>query len=264
MEGSAGAAAGGNGEVLLALLVAFLLVGACNGMLEAGRVGGVTGDGNVYALIVHDGNAFADVVSAVAANIGALAVGISGLLDDGQLAREIVKLRLHIGEAVDSGNDLRSVLAEAVEDNAQGLLTHLVGVSDDTDSALSRRKGLVACEEGKALGFIGKQHSCEVAVSETDLAVFGNGAVDAEALETDADILGSLLSVLCACLQSDGSADAISPAYVLKADGLNALCDLIGVKACRLADLAALLNTADAVLSENAVDFFDSSVVVFK
>ena len=44
MEGTTRAAAGGDGEVLLALLDAFLLIGTGNGMLEAGGVGGVAGD----------------------------------------------------------------------------------------------------------------------------------------------------------------------------------------------------------------------------
>ena len=126
MQGSACAAARSNGEVLLALLGAFLLVGSRNGMLESGRVGGVTGDGNVNTLLVHDCNAFADVVSAVAANVGALTIGVGDFLDDGQLACKVVKLSLNIGEAVDSGDDLSGVLAETVEDNAERLLTNLV------------------------------------------------------------------------------------------------------------------------------------------
>ena len=51
MQSTAGATAGSDGEVLTAILHAFLLVGACNRMLEAGGVGGVTGDGNVNALV---------------------------------------------------------------------------------------------------------------------------------------------------------------------------------------------------------------------
>ena len=39
MQGAAGAAAGGHGEVLLPLLDAFLLIGAGHGMLEPGGVG---------------------------------------------------------------------------------------------------------------------------------------------------------------------------------------------------------------------------------
>ena len=43
VQGAACAAARGNREILLALLVAFLLIGAGNRVLEPGRVGGVTG-----------------------------------------------------------------------------------------------------------------------------------------------------------------------------------------------------------------------------
>src|SRR5699024_904312 len=103
---------GSNGEVLLALLNALFLVSAGNGMLETGRVGGVTGDGDIHALVVHDCNAFADVVSAVATDIGALAFGVADLTHDVELAGGIVKLGLHIGEAVDSGDDLCSVFAQ--------------------------------------------------------------------------------------------------------------------------------------------------------
>src|SRR5699024_9672851 len=86
VQGTAGAAAGSNGEVLLAVLQSPLLVGACNQVLEAGGVGGVTGDGNVNTLVLHDGNAFQNVVSAVALNSSALAVGESLGLDNLQLA----------------------------------------------------------------------------------------------------------------------------------------------------------------------------------
>ena len=50
MEGTACAAAGGYGEVFLSFLHALLLIGAGHRMLETGRVGGVSGDGNVNAL----------------------------------------------------------------------------------------------------------------------------------------------------------------------------------------------------------------------
>ena len=96
------------------------------------------------------------------------------------------------------------------------------------------------------------------------LAVLGDGAVDADGLEAHADLPGSLGGGLYAGFDGDGCAHGVSPAGVLKADGLNALDDLIGVKALGLADLAALLHGADAVLGEDAVDLVDSSLVTFK
>ena len=120
MQGTTRAAAGGHGEVLLALLDALLLVGAGNGMLETGGVGGVAGDGNVHALVVHDGNALADIVGTEAANGSPLAVRVLVLLDDLQLAGVVVELGLHIGKAVDPGDDLSGVLAQAVQNDPQG------------------------------------------------------------------------------------------------------------------------------------------------
>ena len=80
-------------------------------MLEAGRVRGVTGDGDIHTLLVHDSDAFADVVSAVAADIGTLAFGVADLADNVQLACSIVKLGLHIGKAIDAGDNLCRILA---------------------------------------------------------------------------------------------------------------------------------------------------------
>ena len=120
MQGTAGAAAGSDGEVLAAILHALLLVGAGNGMLEAGGVGGVTGDGNVNTLVTHDSNTLADVVTAVAVDGGALAIRVGDLVHDLQLAGVVVELGLNVSEAVDTGDDLSSVLAQAVQDNTQG------------------------------------------------------------------------------------------------------------------------------------------------
>ena len=79
MQGTAGAAAGSNREVLLSGFDALLLIGAGYRMLETGRVGGVTGDGNVNVLFPHDGNAFLNIVSTVAVDLGARRLGILGI-----------------------------------------------------------------------------------------------------------------------------------------------------------------------------------------
>ena len=82
VQSTAGAAAGGHGEVLLALLDALLLIGTGYGVLEPGGVGGVAGDGHIHALVVHDGHALANIISAVAADIGPLRLRIPDLADD--------------------------------------------------------------------------------------------------------------------------------------------------------------------------------------
>ena len=138
MQGASGTAAGSYREVLLAHKGAFLLVGSCNGVLEAGRVGGVSGNGDVHALEVHDSHALAYVVGAVAAYSAAYSVRVLGLADDVHLAGGVVELGLHVGEAVDAGDDLGGVLSEAVENHAEGLLAHLVGHFGDLDRSLGR------------------------------------------------------------------------------------------------------------------------------
>ena len=78
MQGAAGAAAGSDGEVLFAVFQSPFLIGAGYQMLEPGGVGGVAGDGNVYALMLADGYAFQHIVGAVAL-YGALSPSEKGL-----------------------------------------------------------------------------------------------------------------------------------------------------------------------------------------
>ena len=49
----------------------------------------------------------------------------------------VIELGLYICEAVDTGNDLGSVLSETVEDDAERFLTNFVGHLGDLDSAFS-------------------------------------------------------------------------------------------------------------------------------
>ena len=114
VEGTACAAAGGHGEVFFAVFDTPFFIGAGNGMLEAGGVGGVAGDGNTHILQLHDGHAFRHVVCAVALDgrAGALGIGLFG--DDFDRLCIGVKLGFHIGEAVDAGDDEGGVFAQAV------------------------------------------------------------------------------------------------------------------------------------------------------
>ena len=68
VQGTASAAAGSNGEVLLAVLTSPFLIGAGYQVLEAGGIGGVTGNRNVHAFLLHDGHAFQYIVGAIALN----------------------------------------------------------------------------------------------------------------------------------------------------------------------------------------------------
>ena len=121
----------------------------------------------------------ADVVGAVAADIGPLALGIADLPNHLQLAGVIVKLGLDIGEAVDAADDLGNVLAQAVEDDPQGALRALLAFFTMPMAPSAAAEGLVTGQEGKKHALVAEQHSAQVAVAQTHLAVVGHGAVDA-------------------------------------------------------------------------------------
>ena len=118
------------------------------------------------------------------------------------------------------GDDKRGVLAEAVEDDAQGLRADFIRVERDLNGALGGGEGFVAGEEAEALGLIGKEHGAEIAVAEADLTVFGDGTGNAERLQADTDRGSRVGRLLAAGLQRDRRADGVCPNGVFKADGL--------------------------------------------
>ena len=140
-------------------------------MLETGRVGGVSCDGNVDALFPHDLHALAYIIGTVAAYAAADTLRVAGLVHDLELAGEVVELSLNVCETVDAADDLGSIFSKAVEDDAERFLANLVGHLGDLDGAFSGSVGLVACEECEALGLLAEKTGCEVAVAETYLAV---------------------------------------------------------------------------------------------
>ena len=176
-----------DGEIFLAVLDSPLFIRASNGMLESRGIGGVARDGNVHVLVSHDGDAFVDVVAAVALDLGAVAVRIRRFLDDIQLARVIIVLGLHIGEAVDPRNDESRVLAETVQNDFKRGLSDLVRRFGDTDGAFRRRERFVPREKTETFGFFGKEHRREVAVAETDLALIRDRTGNTETLQADAE-----------------------------------------------------------------------------
>lgn len=140
MKRSARAAAGRDGEVVLAVLDAPFLVGAGDGVLEPRRVGGVAGDRNADVLKLHDGNAFRNVVRAVAVDRRAGTVGESLLLGDLYGLGIGIEFGLAVGEAVDAGDYIRGVLAEAVEYDAERFYSDLVRVESDLYRAFGGRE----------------------------------------------------------------------------------------------------------------------------
>ena len=209
-------------------------------------------------------NAFGNVIHAVALDLGAGTVRIRDFLRDRDRLRIGIEHRLAVGEPVDTGDDERRVLAETVQDNAQGLFADLVRVHCNGDRALSRREGLVTCEEAEAIRLLGKEHFAKIAVSETDLAVFRDRPGDAEGLQADPDRSRRVRRLLATGLDGDRRADGVRPDRVLEADGLRAAHELIAIDALGKADIFAFFDGGDAVLFEYAVDLVYSSFITFK
>ena len=264
MEGTARAAARSYREVLLAGEQTLLLVGAGNGVLEAGGVGRVTRDRYVDILLPHDGYALAHVIGAVAAYLRTQTVRVGDGIYDLHLTGVVVELRLYICEAVDTRDDLGGVLAQTVEDHAQGVLAHAVCHLGDLDGALGCGERLVACEECEALGLLAQKTCGQITVTQTYLAVIGYRSGDAEGLKTLADSLGGVGGVGAALRDGDGGAHDVSPLGVLEADGLRLLTHLVRIDALGVADGLGLLDAVDSVLGEHLVDVVDSALVALK
>ncbi len=264
MQGTARAAAGGHGEVGFAVFNGPLLVSACHRVLEAGGVGAVAGDGYVHALFAHDGHAFADVVAAVAAHFGALALGEGLFADDLQAAFLIMILGAHIGKAVDAADDIGRVLAKAVEDDAQGRLADLVGRLGDADRAFRGREGFMACQEAEALGLLAQELGSQVAVAHAHHALVRDGTGDAESLQAQADGLGRLGGGLDALFHGNARAQDVSPNGVIKGNGLNAAHDGVHVNALFQQHFLDFVQRRKTVLRQNLFDLGDSSFIPFE
>ena len=264
VQRAACSSAGRDREVLLAVLVRPLLVGSGNEVLEAGRVGRVTGDRYVDALVLHDSHALEHVVRAVALDLSLVAVRVCLLVYDLKLVVVEIIIGADIGEAVDARDDERSVLAETVKDYAERLFSYLVSGSRDTDSALCGRERLVSCKEAEALRLLAEQHCAEVAVSETDLAVLCDRAGYAERLKSDTDSFSGVGGAGRAFLYSYGAAESVSPNRVVERYRLYALDDFFYVYALCKADISCLFEVGDSVFGEALFNACHSSFLAFK
>ena len=150
-------------------------------------------------------------------------------------------LRLHIGKAIDTGNDLGRVLAQSVQDYPQRLLTGLVCVLHNANGPLRRSKGLMAGQERKALRLIPQQHSSQISVAQAHLPVIGHGTGNAEGLQPNSNRLRRFGCCLTAFLDGDGRPHNVCPAGVFKGNGLDFLHDLIGINTLAPAQLPCFL-----------------------
>ena len=233
-------------------------------MLETGGVGGVAGDGDVDAFEVHDGDAFTDVIGAIASDFCAFAVGVGFFADDFDFAGEVVEFGLDVGESVDSADDEGGVFSESVEDDAKWGFADFVGGAGESDGAFGGGKGFVTGEEGEAFGIFAQEHGGQVSVTEADFSVVGDGPRDAEGLEALADGLGGVGGFGAAFFDGDGGAEDVGPADVFKADGLDVFGDFVGVDALFEADFLGFFEALDAVLGEDFLDLRNAALVTFK
>ena len=234
-------------------------------MLEAGGVGRVTRDRHVNILVPQDSHTFANIVSAIALNLQAAGVvAIRNLLDNLQLRGEVVELSLYVCETIDAADDLCSVLAQTVQDNAEGLLTNLVGHLGNLDGTLGSSERLVTSQEGEALSLLAEQTGSQVTMTQTHLTVVGNRTGDTEALQTDTDSLGSVSGSLHTLLDSDSGTTNVCPLSVLEANALCVLTHLIGVNTSFFTNLVGFLNTIDAILFQSSKNLVDTALLTLK
>ena len=257
-------AAGSNREVLLALFDAFLLVSTSYRMLETCRVGGVTSDGNVYAFLPHDCNAFGNVICTVAVYLCTGAVCVLGValaeyfLD---FAGVVVHFGFYISEAVYTCDDLCSVLAQTVQDNTQRFLTNLVCLFSDTDRTFCGSEGFVTCQKCEALGVFFQQHLAQITVAQTNLSLVSNRTRNAECLQTFTDCSSSVSSSAAALLDRNCCTNGISPLCVFEADRLNAFYHLIYVQTSSLGNFSCTFDGINAIFLQNSQNLLFSSLI---
>ena len=122
----------------------------------------------------------------------------------------------------------------------------------------------MTCQERETFGFLAEQHRRQIAVSETDLAILSHRPRQTERLQSLTDGFGCFVCFAASFLDGDCRTRDISPAYIFKADRLNAPGDLIRVDPLILADFLRVLKRSDTVSCKGFVDFFYLSVVIFK
>ena len=138
-------AARSNREIVYTVFNAPFLVCACNRVLEARGVGGVTGNGNAYLFKLHYSNALRNVICAVAFNSRARTTRDRLFVNNLNLYRIGVKFGFNLGKAVNTRDYVSRVFTETVKNNAQGLNPYLICVKSNFNSALCRGKGFVTC-----------------------------------------------------------------------------------------------------------------------
>ena len=133
--------------------------------------------------MLHNCNALAHVVGAVATNLSFFAVGIRNSSHNSQIARSVVVFGLNVSEAVYARNNHSRVFAETVKYYLQRLFAHFVGGFCNAYRALSRRKALVPCQKAEAFRVLVQKHGSKIAVPQANRALLRNRAGNAKRLQ---------------------------------------------------------------------------------
>ncbi len=261
MQGTARAAAGCNGEVLLACLCSLLLVCTSHRMLESCGVRGVTGNGYIHVLFPHDCHSLGNGVSAVAVYFGTKALGIRRSAYFLHFVSIRIVLGLYKGKAVDTGNDLCSIFSKTVQDNTKRFLADFIRFLCDTDGTLCGCKGLMTCQKCKAVRLLFKEHLAKITMTKANLTSIGHGAGNTECLQALTNRCSSVSRLLAVLLDCDSRAYGICPACVLKTNRLDLLHLLIYIQAGVFCDFLSFFDRRNAIAAQYGIDFINSSFI---
>jgi hypothetical protein len=264
VQRSTGTATGGDGEELFVQLPTFLLIGRHDRVLEPRRVGAVAGDRDVDRFVMHDRDTFAYVVGTITLDGGSFTIAVRFFPDDLQLARCEVVLRLHVGKAVDTLDDMSGVFAKSVQDDPKRIGSSFIGRTGQADRSLGGRERFVTGTESEAVGLFEQKHRGQIAVADTDFSLVGDRAGDAEALEAFAERSGDFRRFSLAFFYRDGRADGICPTGVFKRDRLNFFGNGIGIYAFFFTDFPGVFRSLHVVLLQQFGDLRDTTFVSFK
>ena len=101
-------------------------------------------------------------------------------------------------------------------------------------------------------------------MSDADFAVVSDGAGDAEALETFANVVGSLDSVFCSFFEGDGSTYNVCPFSVFEANHLSLLTGFVRVETCFFTNFVGFFDGSDTVCVQTSKNLLDATVLRFE
>src|SRR5574344_1524733 len=156
---------GSDREIFLTLLHTLFLICTCHGVLETGRIGRVTCNGNIHTLFMHNSHTFTNIVGSIASNLGTRTVRIGNLPDNFQLRCKIIELRLNVCKTIDSRNNHSCIFSKTVKDAAKRLFTNLISFRCNFDGTLSSCERFVSRKECEALRLLTEQSCSQITVT---------------------------------------------------------------------------------------------------